>query len=59
MADITDMEYVEIGDELTILANQMDEYLSGRVSENGTYKSVETGQTFQTVKENGTKLAGI
>ena len=50
MADITDMEYVEIGDELTILANQMDEYLSGRVSENGTYKSVETGQTFQTVK---------
>ena len=50
MDDITDMEYVEIGDELTILANQMDEYLSGRVSENGTYKSVETGQTFQTVK---------
>lgn len=49
IGDTSDMEYVEIGDALTRHAQQMNEYLSRRVSENGTFKAETTGQTFQTV----------
>lgn len=49
LGDTTDMEYVEIGDVLSRHAQQMKDYLSKRVSENGTFKSEATGETFQTV----------
>ena len=49
IGDMTDMEYVEISNELSRQAQQMTSYLSRRVSENGTFRSEATGQTFQTV----------
>jgi len=49
IGDITDMEYVEIGDSLNMCADRMKSYLSTRVKENGTFKSENTGETFQTV----------
>lgn len=49
-ADKANMEYVEISDDMNNQASQIDLYLSKRVKENGTFKSEETGETFQTLR---------
>ena len=49
--DISDKEYVEIGDDMQLQASRMQQYLQQRVSENGGFRSEETGETFQTLKK--------
>ncbi len=53
----SDMEYVEISDDMARQADRMEEYVHKRVKENGTFKSEETGETFQSLEKMFQNLA--
>ncbi len=51
LGDIDGKEYIEIGKLFTNKADQMLRYIEQRINENSTYRSDETGQSFQTIKK--------
>lgn len=50
LGDISNMEYIEIARQFTKKSDQMLQYIQQRISENATYRSDVTGQSFQTIK---------
>lgn len=50
LGDIDGMEYIEIAKLFTQKSDQMLRYIQQRISENATYRSDVTGQSFQTIK---------
>jgi hypothetical protein len=51
LGDIDGKEYIEIGKLFTNKSDQMLRYIQQRIEENATYRSEETGQSFQTIKK--------
>lgn len=48
--DISNMEYVEICDAMERQASRMELYVHKRAKENGSFRSDDTGETFQTLE---------
>ncbi len=51
LGDIDDKEYIEIAKLFMNKSDQMLRYIEQRIKENATYRSEETGQSFQTIKK--------
>ena len=50
LGSVQDKEYIEIAKLFTNKSDQMLRYIQQRIEENATYRSEETGQSFQTIK---------
>lgn len=49
--DVSDMEYIEIGKLMVRRTDQMIRYIQQRINENATFRSEETGESFQTIEK--------
>ena len=49
--DVSDMEYIEIGKLMVRRTDQMIRYIQQRIKENATFRSEETGESFQTIEK--------
>lgn len=49
--DVSDMEYIEIGKLMVRRTDQMIRYIQQRINENATFRSDETGESFQTIEK--------
>lgn len=51
LGDVSKMEYIEIGKLFRQKAEEMQRHINQRISENATFISSETGESFQTIKK--------
>lgn len=51
LGDIEDKEYIEIAKLFMNKSDQMLRYIEQRIKENATFRSEETGQSFQTIRK--------
>ena len=49
--DVANMEYIEIGKLMIRRTDQMIRYIQQRINENATFRSEQTGESFQTIQK--------